>query len=63
MRRNASLDAPMIRNNADEPTEAPYANHDRLAHFTTGDVFVVYETDNSRAWLESDSTVDVSEMV
>jgi hypothetical protein len=53
----------MIRNNADEPTDAPHGNHDRLAQFTTGEVFVVYETDNSRAWLESDSVLDLEEMV
>jgi hypothetical protein len=44
-------------------SDASADNQHRVASFTSGDVFVVYDRENSDAWIEADTTVDPEEMV
>lgn len=62
-----------MTNQENQPTELeepfedrhqdPHGCDGRYANFTTEAGYVVYDRDNERAWIESDTTVDLRELV
>lgn len=43
--------------------EESHTTDDRYAGFQAGDAFVLYDTRNGAAWIQSDATVDPEELV